>query len=323
MTELMPIPMAHRDTTVGFGKGWYCVAESDEISADAMKPVTYFDQELIVFRDADGKAHVSDAYCPHLGAHLASSDGCIKDNQIVCPFHRWHFDTASGKCSEIPYSKSIPPRAKLKYYPTTEMAGMVMMWWSETGEEPGSLPFDTMAMHADKTWLKSHVEEIETRVPLRDLPENIFDTAHIQQLHNSGDMPDIADIRRKEPGLEVDFDAFDGDLVKIDFMQFHFSGLGTVAQTVYGPNFGFMQVNSNTPIDKERSRLKIRMFVMDTGNQEMNDMVGKALADRTMMEIGQDLKVLDYKKHLAEPLICAGDGPIMRWREYARELYAA
>ena len=101
----------------GFPKGWYCVAESKDITDGVLKPVTYLDQQLIVYRDANGDARVADAYCPHLGAHLASHDGCITGGELVCPFHKWRFDGATGKCNSIPYTNVVPPQAKLALYP--------------------------------------------------------------------------------------------------------------------------------------------------------------------------------------------------------------
>jgi len=324
MAALGPIPKSHRDHTVGFGKGWYCVADSDEISGDAMLPVTFFDKELIVFRAKDGQVRVADAYCPHLGAHLASSDGCIDDGEIVCPFHKWRFDTVSGRCTRIPYANVIPPRAALTFYPVIEMSGMVLVWWHNAGGAPEAPPYDAMSAHQGKSWLKHADYSRETFVPLRDLHENIFDTAHIQQLHGSHDLPKIAGVVRRDFGLEVNFEAMmEGGGVPIEHMQFNFSGMGMVSHVVLGPGFGFIQNNTITPVDQERSLMRVRMYVMDTGSAEMNAMVGKAFADRVMLEIDQDLKVLDFKKHLTRPLICAGDGPIGIWRSYAEDLLAA
>ncbi|RVT91273.1 Rieske 2Fe-2S domain-containing protein [Sphingomonas crocodyli] len=322
--ELPPIPMSHRDQTVGFGKGWYCVAESAEISADTLLPVSYFDRELIVFRDKNGDAKVADAYCPHLGAHLASADGCIDAGEIVCPFHKWRFDATSGKCNSIPYTKFVPPQAKLSFYPTMEMNGMVLMWWHNAGAAPEAKPYNVIEAHSDKVWLPAFERSFETTVPLRDLHENIFDTAHIQQLHRSNGMPEIADVVRHDFGLEVNFEAMpDGERTAIHFMQFNFSGMSMVSHVVLGTGYGFCQNNTITPIDRERSLMRIRMFMLDTGSPEMNEQIGKAFAARVMTEIDQDMKVLNFKKHLERPLICAGDGPIMKWREYAEELLAA
>ena len=50
--------------------GWFVVCYSDELAKGEVKPVTYFERELVVWRGEDGAPRVLDAYCPHLGAHL-------------------------------------------------------------------------------------------------------------------------------------------------------------------------------------------------------------------------------------------------------------
>ncbi|MGI9287373.1 MAG: Rieske 2Fe-2S domain-containing protein, partial [Pseudomonadales bacterium] len=50
--------------------GWYGVAFTSELQAGGVKPLKYFDQDLVLFRTEDGVAHVLEAFCPHLGAHL-------------------------------------------------------------------------------------------------------------------------------------------------------------------------------------------------------------------------------------------------------------
>lgn len=60
-----------------------------------------------MFRDVDGKARVLDAYCPHLGAHLADGEIDHEDGKscIKCPFHGWAFRADDGTCVNVPYAK--------------------------------------------------------------------------------------------------------------------------------------------------------------------------------------------------------------------------
>jgi 3-ketosteroid 9alpha-monooxygenase subunit A len=321
MTSLAAIPKAYRDDTVGYAKGWYYVADADEVKADAMLPVSYLDQQLIVFRDRSGEVQVANAFCPHLGAHLASADGCIEDGEIVCPFHKWRFDTTDGACSSIPYATVIPKRATLTTYPAIEMGGMVLMWWHPLGGEPEARPYDGLAAHSDKTWIKHSVQTYETQVPVRDLHENAFDTAHIQQLHGAEDLPEITSVERRDFGLEVNYSGNSGkEGTVLTYSQFNFSGMSMVTHIVLGVGFGFIQYSTLTPIDRENSMLRNHMYIMDTGSAEQNEAVGSAFADRVRIEINKDLEVLNYKKHLDRPLLCNGDGPIMKWRKYAKEL---
>ena len=44
-------------------------------------------QHLVLFRGESGAVSVLDAYCPHLGAHLAVGGEVVGDT-ISCPFHK-------------------------------------------------------------------------------------------------------------------------------------------------------------------------------------------------------------------------------------------
>jgi 3-ketosteroid 9alpha-monooxygenase subunit A len=321
---LPPIPMRYRDQTASFAKGWYCVAESAEVTEDSLKPVTALDQQLIVYRDADGQAHAADAYCPHLGAHLASHDGGVIGGDLVCPFHKWRFDRATGRCTSIPYSKIIPPQAKLAVYPTRELAGMVLMWWHPEGAAPDFEPFDPESYEHNAPWILTGEKILESRVPFRDLFENLFDTAHIQQLHHANSLMDIEGVTRTDYGLLVNYGPTkEPEQFPITSMRGDFSGISLLSQVIYGTGFTFLQNASVTPIDHERLTLRARMYIADTGSAEMNAMIGGAFVERVIAEIDQDHQVLHYKKHVKKPLLCAGDGPITKYREYAKDFFPA
>jgi 3-ketosteroid 9alpha-monooxygenase subunit A len=315
--------MMYRDNTSSFARGWYCIAESADVSANMMIPVTYLGQQLIVYRDGSGAARAADAYCPHLGAHLASHDGCLTEGQIVCPFHKWRFDAASGKCTSIPYTNIVPPQAKLTLYPVREIAGMVLMWWHPEGVAPDFEPYDPSGVtEPDSGWLRAGDYNRVSFAPFRDLFENLFDTAHVQQLHNSTVMPSIEKVTRIDYGLRVDYGTTLDSPMPVTSMTGHFSGLGLMTQIIEGESFGMIQMATATPIDLEKFHLHVRIYMRDTGSPEMNEMMREATVSRTLVEIGQDAAVLDFKKHLKRPLICAGDGPIMKYRTYADEFFA-
>lgn len=57
-----------------------------------------------MFRTPEGKVHIMDAYCPHLGANMGLG-GVVRGDCLECPFHGWQFDGNSGKCTSVPYSE--------------------------------------------------------------------------------------------------------------------------------------------------------------------------------------------------------------------------
>src|SRR5258706_1873662 len=91
-TERFPFPIPF---------GWFCVGYPDELTTTP-RPMYYFGRHLVGWRDAVGHAHVMDAFCPHLGAHLGHG-GKVVDCEIVCPVHGWQLD-AEGQDTNIPHS---------------------------------------------------------------------------------------------------------------------------------------------------------------------------------------------------------------------------
>ena len=52
-------------------------------------------RDVAVFRTRAGEVFATQAHCPHKGAPLA--DGLTGGGRVVCPFHAYAFDLASGE----------------------------------------------------------------------------------------------------------------------------------------------------------------------------------------------------------------------------------
>lgn len=118
-----------------FIEGWYWVTPSQNLRVGEVKPMTILGRELVIYRGKDKRAVTLDAYCPHMGAHLA--EGKVEGNELRCFFHQWKFDS-EGICVNIPcLAEPIP--VKLKSWPTAEKYGMIWVWTGEVPQQP--LPF--------------------------------------------------------------------------------------------------------------------------------------------------------------------------------------
>lgn len=122
-----------------FPNGWFHILNSWEVDTSEVKFVSCLGEHLAVFRGEDGVVHIVDAYCPHLGANLAIG-GQVVGNCIQCPFHGWQFEGDDGKCTKIPYSKTIPAIAKIKSWPCMERNESIMLWYHAEGTEPSWIP---------------------------------------------------------------------------------------------------------------------------------------------------------------------------------------
>jgi nitrite reductase/ring-hydroxylating ferredoxin subunit len=106
--------------------GWFIVAEARDLDPGEMRTFKVFGEDVVLFRRDDGAPHMVDAFCAHLGAHLAVG-GRIEEGCIRCPFHGWRYDGDTGQCNEIPYGNMdrIPSQAVV---PVHRAQRMIWAW---------------------------------------------------------------------------------------------------------------------------------------------------------------------------------------------------
>ncbi|WP_408602172.1 Rieske 2Fe-2S domain-containing protein [Pseudomonas sp. PLMAX] len=78
---------------------WHVVCLSTDVGADQPKAVRLLGEELVLWRDEQGKVNAWKDYCGHRGAKL--SLGCVKQGQIECPYHGWRY-SSQGECTLVP-----------------------------------------------------------------------------------------------------------------------------------------------------------------------------------------------------------------------------
>jgi len=77
---------------------------------------------IVVFRKGDAVSAFEDS-CPHARWHL--SDGEVCEGVLECPGHGWEFDTATGRCLNVPaYS--------LRKFEVTTLSGIVSIECPDT-----------------------------------------------------------------------------------------------------------------------------------------------------------------------------------------------
>ena len=126
-TSPAPERAASRFPFSDYPVGWFAVAFSEDVKPGEIKQMRYFGRELVLYRGESGEAFVTDAYCPHMGAHFAHG-GKVEGDCVRCPFHGWKFSN-DGRCVEVPYSDRIPPKAKLKAWPVCEQNGVIHVFY--------------------------------------------------------------------------------------------------------------------------------------------------------------------------------------------------
>ncbi|YAG05131.1 Rieske (2Fe-2S) domain protein [Nostoc sp. DSM 114167] len=118
-----------------FIEGWYWTLPSKKLKLGQVKAITLLGRNLAIYRGVSGQVVAIDAYCPHMGAHLA--EGKVEGDGIRCFFHNWKYDSR-GICVDVP-SLGKPLPVCIKTWHTAEKYGMIWVWVGE--EKPSSLPF--------------------------------------------------------------------------------------------------------------------------------------------------------------------------------------
>ncbi|MBL8551691.1 MAG: aromatic ring-hydroxylating dioxygenase subunit alpha [Hyphomonadaceae bacterium] len=115
---------------MGFGEpplceGWHWAAASCDLKRGAVRAIEVGGRKLALYRGEDGVARCVDAFCPHMGAHLAL--GKVEGAGLRCFFHGWRFG-ADGKCDEIPALDTRVRDVCLKKHAVSEQDGLVWLW---------------------------------------------------------------------------------------------------------------------------------------------------------------------------------------------------
>lgn len=299
--------------------GWFMVAYSDELKPAGVMPLHYFGRDFVLFRGHDGEAHVLDAFCPHLGAHLGHG-GCVVENTISCPFHGWRFD-GGGACVSIPYAKKIPPAASLRRWPVCERNGMIFMYHAPAAGEGPGWEIPTLPEHESAEWTGYTRRRWRVRTNVHEIIENAFDVAHFRFVHGATRMPEstvsmagpLFQIRSRT-AFESPAGVTEGDL---DIDTFGF-GMFTAR---YNGLIETLIISAVTPIDDEHVDVRFTFTIKRLPDEGATAFVAQTFIEEACRQVEQDISVWEHKKFLPRPLLCEGDGPIGTFRKWARQFY--
>jgi len=309
-----------REPALPIPNGWFSVAFARELVAGDVKRIRYFDEELVLFRTRSGRPVVLDAYCAHLGAHLAEG-GRVMGETLRCPFHAWQYD-ADGVCTHIPYCKRIPPRARVRSWEVVERNGMIFVWRHAEGKPPDwevpALPeFD------DPSWTEPRTFELEVAVHMQDMAENNCDPVHFRYVHGMVDVPP-SEVEYAENGrVMLMKNRYDQETPLGNFpveLDREAWGLGLVSVRTRGiPGAGLLLYSSTSPVDAGRTRSRWLFTV----TKNLADVAGEEFIDGMTSGVMQDLRIWENKIHRVDPVLCDSDRYLAEFRQWAKQFYSA
>jgi nitrite reductase/ring-hydroxylating ferredoxin subunit len=172
------------------------------LSSDLEEPdgapvrVKILGEELLAFRDTNGRVGLIDEHCPHRGTSLFF--GRNEECGIRCVYHGWKYDV-TGQCVDMPSEpedSTFKDRLQVKSYPVRESGGVLWTYMGPPEKMTGFRDFgtehlpreqwSTYKIHAQMNWMQGI--------------EGLIDPAHTSWLHMWGGAKDLPDDGSDRPG---------------------------------------------------------------------------------------------------------------------------
>jgi phthalate 4,5-dioxygenase oxygenase subunit len=166
---------------------WVPVCLSEEVEEPDGTPVKarVFGDDLVVFRDSDGRVGVMDEQCPHRRASLVL--GRNEEGGLRCLYHGWKFDV-TGKVMDMssePAASPLRDKVRHKAYPVEEWGGWI---WSYLGPADTRPRFEAPP-YAPSSDVRISIGKVILPCNWAQVLEGAIDSAHSSSLHSSDFVP--------------------------------------------------------------------------------------------------------------------------------------
>ncbi|MBP6850293.1 MAG: Rieske 2Fe-2S domain-containing protein [Rhodoferax sp.] len=166
---------------------WVPVCLLEEVPEPDGTPVKarILGEDLVVFRDTEGRVGVLDEYCPHRRASLVF--GRNEDGGLRCLYHGWKMDV-SGRVTEMasePAASGMVDKVRHRAYPTREWGGMVWAWMGPQDAVPEFEP----PRWAPTAEARVSIAKVVLPCNWAQILEGAIDSAHSSSLHSSDMVP--------------------------------------------------------------------------------------------------------------------------------------
>lgn len=166
-----------------FRRYWQPAVLSSELPDRDGAPlrVRLLSEDLIAFRDTEGRVGLVDAFCPHRRAPMfyARNEEC----GLRCIYHGWKFDV-TGACVDMPSEPKgtrMMANVKIPAYPTVERGGIVWAYLGPKSDMPEPPDYEWLRAPSTHRFVSKTFEHCNYLQAL----EGGLDTAHSSFLHNN------------------------------------------------------------------------------------------------------------------------------------------
>jgi nitrite reductase/ring-hydroxylating ferredoxin subunit len=192
-----------------FRRYWQPIALSRELAQPDSPPirVKVMGEELLAFRDTQGRVGLVEPQCAHRGANLFF--GRNEEGGLRCIYHGWKYDV-HGRCIElpnVPAGSAYHDKISIKAYPTREFGELVWAYLGPAGHMPEEIPqLEFGLVPSSHRYVTKRLQQCNWAHSM----EGALDTAHFSFLHMpapsvaSNANPDVAADERRMRWLRED-----------------------------------------------------------------------------------------------------------------------
>jgi nitrite reductase/ring-hydroxylating ferredoxin subunit len=313
-----------------FPEGWYALCFSQELGARGVLTRMFAGREVVLFRSESGQVGVLDAYCPHMGAHLGVG-GRVEGESLRCPMHGFRFD-AAGSCVATGYGTKPPPKCVAIAHQVLEQNGVVLGYHALSPGRVASWQPPVQDMTGFGPW-RTHVFRGVASHP-QETTENSVDIGHLAVVHGYRDVELVSALQTDGAHLTTSYRVRRRALMpgtpETD-------ALFTI--DAYGLGYSFVDVHVvshrlrtrhfvlSTPTDGEHIDLHLASCLRGDGPLShvplplLERLLGGAVSRSFLADVRQDLPIWSNKICLQPPALAQGDGPLGKYRAWARQFY--
>lgn len=190
---------------------WHPVGLSCD-AGDTPRPVKILGEELILFRDGQGRPGLVYPRCCHRGTTLYY--GKIEERGIRCCYHGWLFDI-EGKCLEMPCEPNPTgaqcQRVRQPWYPAEDRYGLVFAYLGPPAKKPLLPRYECLEVMAPGEFIETDDSSIGsggiTIAPCNWLQhfENVVDPYHVPILHGTFSGPQFVEQMNSFPKVKFEY----------------------------------------------------------------------------------------------------------------------
>ncbi|HKB42259.1 MAG TPA: Rieske 2Fe-2S domain-containing protein, partial [Gemmataceae bacterium] len=166
-----------------FRRFWHPILLTEELPEADGTPVRLrvLGENLVAFRDTQGRVGIVDALCPHrrAGMFFGRNEEC----GLRCVYHGWKFDV-HGNCVDMPTepaTSNFKEKVKIKAYPTAEYGGCIWVYMGPTDKQPALPHFEWASVSDSYRVVSRWIQECNYMQAV----EGEIDSAHVSWLHAS------------------------------------------------------------------------------------------------------------------------------------------